>query len=239
MLAPVPECGYCEESFADEAAYVDHLADAHDADLSRIDRRRVEQHQADDGQSRAVLYGAAALVVVLLAGAVYVTVFAGGGGGDPSGLEAQSLPDRGDEALLQDVEEFPSQGRNHVSTGSQVDYSTTPPTSGPHYGSWTDPGYYTEAQPAGSLVHSLEHGYVVVYYDPAELTPEAEESLRTFAAAHDQQWRAVVVVPNEAIDSPYVLTAWQAMLRMDGYDAETVRAFLAEYLGRGPEHPVR
>lgn len=235
--AVVPECGYCDESFEDEAAYVDHLAEEHAGDLSRIDRRRVDQHQADDGQSRAVLYGAAALVVVLLAGAVYVTVFAGGD--DPSGPEAQPLPDRGDEALLQAVEEFPSQGRNHVSTGTQVDYSTTPPTSGPHYGSWTDPGYYTDAQPAGGLVHSLEHGYVVIYYDPAEITPEAEESLRTFAAAHDQQWQAVVVVPSDDIESPYVLTAWQAMLRMDGYDAETVRAFLAEYLGRGPEHPVR
>jgi hypothetical protein len=49
----------------------------------------------------------------------------------------------------------------------------------------------------------------------------------------------VIVVPSETIETPYVLTAWQAMLRMEEYDAETVRAFLAEYLGRGPEHPVR
>lgn len=235
----MPDCSYCDASFEDDAAYVDHLADAHESELSRIDRRRVEQHRSEGEQSKAVLYGAAAIVVLLLAGAVYVTVFAGGGGDGATGLETEPLPDRGDDALLQDVQEFPSEGRNHVATGTEVDYDTSPPTSGPHYGSWTDPGYYTEQPAAGHLVHSLEHGYVVIYYDPAAITPEAEESLRAFADAHDQRWQAVIVVPSETIETPYVLTAWRAMLQMEEYDAETVRAFLAEYLGRGPEHPVR
>jgi hypothetical protein len=49
------------------------------------------------------------------------------------------------------------------------------------------------------------------------------------------------VVPNPADDprAAYVLTAWRHRLTMDSYDEATVRAFLAEYLGRGPENPVR
>jgi hypothetical protein len=29
------------------------------------------------------------------------------------------------------------------------------------------------------------------------------------------------------------------MLNLDKYDPQVVRAFLAEYLGRGPENPIR
>ena len=235
----MPDCNYCDASFEDESAYVEHLGEAHDDELSRIDRRRVDAAATDDDRSRLLLYGALGVVVLLLAAAVYVSTLAGDDGAVP--VERQPLPDRGDEALLQDVERFPSEGRAHVDEGTPVEYDTRPPTSGPHYGRWADPGYYAEPVPAGNLVHSLEHGYVVIYYDPAALTPEAEESLRAFADAHGERWRAVVVVPNPAAEprSPYVLTAWRTMLRLEAYNPAAVRAFLAEYLGRGPENPVR
>lgn len=235
----MPDCTYCEESFETESAYLDHLAAAHDGELSRIDRRRVEQATAEGDRSRLVVYGAIAIVVVLLAAGVYVTTLSDGG--DSSSIESRPLPDSGDQSLLEGVERFPSEGRTHVDPGTQVDYSTSPPTSGPHYGDWTDAGYYEETPPAGNLVHSLEHGAVVIYYDPDALTPEAEESLQAFAQAHQDQWASVIVVPNpnEEPESPYVLTAWRTMLRMDEYDPQVVRAFLAEYLGRGPENPVR
>lgn len=241
----MPDCSYCGETFADDESYLDHLGDAHRDELSRIDRRRVQAAEADDGESRLVLYSAVAVLGVLLAAVLYVTFFQGGGGSpagaEPSGIESEPLPDRGDQSLLQDVQRYPSQGRDHVEPGTRVDYSTSPPTSGPHYADWTDAGYYEETPAAGNLVHSLEHGYVVIYYDPAALTPEAEASLRAFARNHDGRFRSVVVAPNPNDDpeSAYVLTAWRVMLRMDEYDPETVRAFIAEYLGRGPEHPVR
>lgn len=244
----MPDCTYCEETFPDDEAYLAHLGDAHRGELSRIDRRRVESFESGGGRPRAVLYGVVAVVVVLLAAAVYVTVFQGGDEGvtdwqsaEISGVESEPLPDRGDQSLLQDVEQFPSEGRSHVDPGTQVDYGTNPPTSGTHYPEWTDPGFYMETPESGYLVHSLEHGYVVIYYDPDALTPEAEASLRAFARNHRERFNAVVVAPNPNDDpeSAYVLTAWTVMLRTDDYDAEQVRAFIAEYKGRGPEHPVR
>ena len=235
----MPDCNYCDETFADDESYLAHLGDAHRDELSRIDRRRVETHEAGEGGSGMLVYGAVAVAVVLVAVAVYVFVLAGGGGDTP--IEAQALPDRGGDALLQGVQQFPSQGRDHVPAGTQVDYSTSPPTSGPHYGNPAEPGFYTQAPPAGNLVHSLEHGAVVIYYDPAGVTPEAEESLRAFAGNHQDPFAAVIVVPNPNDDpeAVYVLTAWRAMLRTGDYDPEQVRAFVAEFVGRGPEHPVR
>lgn len=243
----MPDCDYCGDSFDGEDAYLDHLAAEHVDELGPIDRRKVEERGGGAGDLLAnVPTGPLALVLVIgvsVALIAYVTFFVGGGGGsaNASGIEAEPLPPQGDDALLQDVEQFPSQGRNHVERGTDVNYSTMPPTSGPHYAGTVGAGFYEQTPQLGNLVHTLEHGAVVIYYDPAALTPEAEQSLKEWASVHTGTWQSVVVVPHpqENPDAPYVLTAWRHMLEMDQYDPEVVQAFLAEYLGRGPENPVR
>ena len=171
-------------------------------------------------------------------GAVAAVAGCLGGGG---GIESESLPENGDPSLLSDVERFPSEGTDHVQRGTEVEYETRPPTSGPHYGGVVEAGFYEEPQPAGDLVHTLEHGAVIAYYDPGALTDEAEESLTAWANNNTGTWRSFVAVPYRYDDpeTPYALTAWRHLLRLDEYDAEVVRAFCAEFLGRGPENPVR
>jgi hypothetical protein len=237
----MPECDYCGRSFDGEDEYLDHLAEVHADELGAIDRRRVENRDGDgeggtDWTRPALVVGG---VVVL--GAIYLVLFSGlfsGGGG---GIESQSLPDRGDQALLGGVQSYEDLSRSHVSAGTEVDYGTMPPVGGPHYDGTVSPQFYEDRQSLGALVHNLEHGHVVVYYDPAAATPEARESLRAFVRAHREPWAAVVVVPTplDQPESPYVLTAWGGKMAMEEYDADAVRAFLAEYLGRGPERPVR
>ncbi|WP_435062168.1 DUF3105 domain-containing protein [Halobaculum sp. EA56] len=181
---------------------------------------------------RRALAGLGAGAVGALAGCL------GGGGG---GIESEPLPEQGDPALLEGVKQFPSEGADHVRQGTDIEYDTQPPTSGPHYGTTVPAGFYTEPKPLGALVHTLEHGAVVAYYVPDALTDEAEESLRAFARNFTGTWRSFVAVPNPYDDpeAPYTLTAWRHLLRMEEYDAEVVRAFCAEFLGRGPENPVR
>lgn len=238
----MPDCDYCERAFDDEAEYAAHLRDEHGSELGPIDRRRTAQLDSD-GRDLPIGLVAIAVVGLVAVGVVaYVTLFAGGsGGGDVEGLEGEPLPEHGNESQSSDVQTYPSQGNEHVDSGTDVKYSTMPPTSGPHYGQAASAGYYTETPPLGQLVHSLEHGAVVIYYDPARSSPAANESLQKFAQEHTGTWQSVIVVPNpqENPESTYVLTAWQHMLRMNSYDKRTVRAFLAEYLGRGPENPVR
>jgi hypothetical protein len=238
----MPDCDYCEASFADEEEYLTHLETEHRGELGAIDRRRIEDRE-DEQQGLPTGPLVLGLILVIASIAVAYTVLAGGGGDgtDASGIESEPLPENGDPALLEDVEQHPSEGTEHVDRGTDVSYETTPPTSGPHYSSATSAGFYSEPQPEGELVHALEHGAVVIYYDEDALSEEAEQSLREWASAHTGTWQSVIVVPNpyDEVDSPYVLTAWRHSLRMTGYDAEVVRAFLAEYLGRGPENPVR
>ena len=161
-----------------------------------------------------------------------------GEGSDDGSGPPETLPESGDESYIQDVEQFESRGREHVN--EEVDYERIPPLSGPHHGGVVDAGYYEQPQSTEELVHSLEHGAVVVYYDPDAITEEARSDLRERANVHTGTWTSVIVAPSQDNpEAPYTLTAWRHRLRIDEYEPEAVTAFLAEYLGRGPENPVR
>lgn len=240
----MPDCDYCSVSFDDEDAYYEHLADEHAGELGAIDQRRVEQHTGggDDGDvptGPLILFGVIGLALAVV---VYVILFMGGsGGGEGANGDAASLPDQGDQAVISQVATEPSTGNAHVSSGTDINYDRIPPTSGTHYTATVQVGFYEQTQPLGSLVHSLEHGAVVVYYDPGQLSPAAESSLQSYTDSYTGTWASFIAVPNPNDDpeSAYVLTAWEKRLTMEQYDNSTVQAFTAEYLGRGPENPVR
>lgn len=56
-------------------------------------------------------------------------------------------------------------GRDHVPIGENVEYNSNPPTSGKHYEEWIRAGVYEEEKDDRNLVHSLEHGYVIMSYN--------------------------------------------------------------------------
>lgn len=56
-------------------------------------------------------------------------------------------------------------GRTHVDIGSKVEYNSNPPTSGPHYVNWVKAGFYDSTWDDRNLVHSLEHGYIIISYN--------------------------------------------------------------------------
>lgn len=61
-------------------------------------------------------------------------------------------------------------GREHHPQETNLTYTFNPPTSGDHYPNWITKGVYDTPRPDGNLVHSLEHGYVIVWYDCAVQT---------------------------------------------------------------------
>lgn len=58
-------------------------------------------------------------------------------------------------------------GREHKSREEleKVIYNSNPPTSGPHDPDWTRPGVYPVSQDKFKLIHSLEHGYIIIHYN--------------------------------------------------------------------------
>lgn len=72
-------------------------------------------------------------------------------------------------------------------------YPSAPPASGPHGGSTLPDGVYPSAPPIDAAIHSLEHGAVIVWYDPQAEGPEVDEVRRFFEAS--DEGTHVIVAP--------------------------------------------
>ena len=88
-------------------------------------------------------------------------------------------------------------------------------------------------QPPEKLVHSLEHGGVVIYYD--QPAPAVLATLKQWAKGHPGKWDGVIVTPLPGLGQGIVLTAWRKRLRLDQFDAARAQVFLDAFLGHGPE----
>ena len=83
-------------------------------------------------------------------------------------------------------EEVAEMGREHVTDIAGVEYNSNPPTSGPHFAVWAKSGVYDRLLSDGYLIHSLEHGYVVISYDCTKNLVPSAYFLVPNALAHDE-----------------------------------------------------
>ncbi len=146
-----------------------------------------------------------------------------------------TLAEQGTEAMRAQVVSEPSAGREHVS--GSIDYDHRFPLSGPHNPTWVEPGVYDARQPMEKLVHALEHGNIVIYYD--EPGAEVMGRLREWAGLYDNQWSGIVVTPAAGLGEQIVMSAWTKRLQLEEFTAAPAAAFIDAYRGRGPENPVR
>lgn len=90
---------------------------------------------------------------------------------DRRGYADQDLADIGAAAgECQDITTARADGaQQHVQPGTPVSYPEAPPAFGQHYDIWADfdTKFYTESDrpDLGELVHNLEHGYTLLWYD--------------------------------------------------------------------------
>ncbi|HEU4328986.1 MAG TPA: DUF3105 domain-containing protein [Roseiflexaceae bacterium] len=122
-------------------------------------------------------------------------------------------------------------------TEMHPDYNSNPPTSGWHYGSdWLQPQVYDQAQPDELMVHSLEHGMVVIHYREG-LEQATVAKLVDLTGRLNQQSECAVLVPRPAIrlDVPIAVTAWANLLELRAYDEQAITAFFVKHVGQAPE----
>jgi hypothetical protein len=122
----------------------------------------------------------------------------------------------------------------HVPADAQPTYNSNPPTSGPHTAQTAAWGLSTAELPDVALAHNLEHGGIILHYQPAldaaqvwQLTQLADDLRR-----HD---RKVILAPRTANDAPITATAWGRILKLQTVDEQALRDFFAAYINRGPE----
>ena len=176
----------------------------------------------------------------LIFGVVVVAALIGGGTywwfGRAAHTEFLNLANRG-HAALEQVENFLNLGRSHLRPGERHSYSSSTPTSGPHDPFPNPPGFYKSTQPPTRLVHSLEHGMIVLYYD--EPTPEVLAQIKSWASIYTGLWDGMVVTRLSGLGPNVIATAWRKKLEIQPFDAAAIAAFIDAYRGRGPEKTVR
>ncbi|MBI1801885.1 MAG: DUF3105 domain-containing protein, partial [Chloroflexi bacterium] len=76
------------------------------------------------------------------------------------------------------VVSVPSLGGTHVNPGERhAAYNSTPPTSGPHYGTPANWGKYEQGLAEETWIHNLEHGGIVALYNCPQGCPELVSKL--------------------------------------------------------------
>lgn len=124
-------------------------------------------------------------------------------------------------------------GRDHVAVGTAREYNSNPPTSGPHYAQWTKRGFYDQPVEDGYLIHSLEHGYVIVSYKCGGSCEELKMRLKNFY--EQSKKKRLIVVPRPNLDVRVALTAWNRILKLDEWNESQAEAFVRAFENRGPE----
>lgn len=129
---------------------------------------------------------------------------------------------------------FLSQGREHKEPGDTplYEYSTNPPTSGWHFVETLPAGFYDTPRLDGNILHSLEHGAIVLSYKSI-ISDEDKHILQAF---YENNKTKLIIVPRENMDTNFALTAWEYIDRFDVYDEVRVIDFIKDHLNRGPEN---
>jgi Protein of unknown function (DUF3105) len=110
-------------------------------------------------------------------------------------------------------------------------YSTNPPTSGPHDDFPVIAGIYDTPLDDEALVHSLEHGIVIVSYQPS-LAPAIVARLNALVGIYPDD---VILAPRPANDVPIALTSWGRLLKFTAYDEPAIQNFIDRNRAHGPE----
>jgi hypothetical protein len=209
--------------------------------LADKQRKRLAEQMKRDQQRKAarrsnVITIGIAVVIITFVALVVMNVREDNGGDAPPAPEGVSAAKAG----CDEIQEFPEEGRDHV-TG-EVDYKTSPPTSGDHAETPADAGFYPDPIPKETVVHNLEHGQIVIWYDP-NAPQELIDSLEKLADNANDPANAgggaapILAVPYDDMPAgkTYVMTAWQNSQACEAYSLEAINAFRTKFQGRGPE----
>lgn len=136
---------------------------------------------------------------------------------------------------LSEVQTFPAMGRNHLAEGDPLpDYNSSPATSGDHSPTAAQCGIYTSEIPDPVQVHNLEHGTVVIQYQPG-LDADQLQALQDYARTKRSH---ILLAPRADLEDPVVVTSWTRMLRLQSADIVTIEVYYEQFAFAGPEAGV-
>jgi hypothetical protein len=178
------------------------------------------------------------VAVAVLAALVAVIVFQGGDeppAANPP-VDAAALEAGRQAAGSEGVKTFAEAGRDHIDPGAQPDnWNSNPPTSGDHLANWLQPGVYDGEQDMRAMVHSLEHGYVLILHKG--IPKDDLDQLEEFAEERDGS--KLILAPYSGLERDGVaLAAWRNLETLQRVNMDVVQAFVNDYMVPGATKSV-
>lgn len=132
----------------------------------------------------------------------------------------------------------------HIDTGEQHDvYNSDPPTSGPHYAQPAQAGFYDEALPDEQLVHNLEHGYIVIWYNCTGLEETACDTLKAqirevmvqVGGVGISSTTKLIAVPRSSLPGVIAASSWGRLYEPESFRPDELLLFIKEFRNKAPE----
>ena len=128
-------------------------------------------------------------------------------------------------------EPLPTIEARHIPTGqSYTAYSTTPPTSGPHWAQPARCGIHDEELPDEQIVHNLEHAHVVISHNLPDMVDVEKLKQVVERLPGLSEWG--VMRPYSKIpEGSVAIMAWGVLDQFDGVNETRIRALFQTYAG--------
>ncbi len=143
-----------------------------------------------------------------------------------------------------DVVQLPPNPQQHIPEGTVPGPYSNPPAGGPHYPVTLKPGFYNESDlatlpkyPEGYLDHNLEHGYIIFWYNCANLSQAACDTLKSQIKGVMDQFPGgkLIAFPWKILPEPVAMTSWGRMLRFTSFDPALAAEFVRRNMNQAPE----
>lgn len=138
-----------------------------------------------------------------------------------------------DKGIQLEVIEEEALESHHVSSSNNLEYDSLTPTSGNHINQDAPYGFYPKGKELEILLHNLEYGDIVIYYND-NLEDEEKLHLKELSTL-TSGGSGILVVYNPDIESEIVATAWNKKMILDEFNESKISQFSFNHINQGPE----
>lgn len=169
-----------------------------------------------------------------------VACASGDSGEPPTPREQPSTPVGACKVVTQS---FMVPSARHVADCSALPETSSPPAGGDHYGTWAAFQNYSFPIPHGFLIHAMEHGAVVVYYNCPDGCENEVAEVQAWLDAQPEDplcvgeptLRRAVLTPDPTLEVRWAMSAWGETLRANCFDSQAFSSFYDAHYGHGLE----
>lgn len=189
---------------------------------SKPSTRQAQQRAAQEAQAkrkRYLLIGGGVVAILLVAAGIVAPSFM------PRTPTSTGSAACGNLLVLED------EGRGHLAPGeTPPTYKSNPPSSGTHNVSSYPAGIYDNNADISQMIHSLEHGYIILYYNGI-----SQNEINSLINIQRSDPFKVIVAPYPNMEQKVALVAWAHMQNCDGVNEAAIRSFVEQFRNQGPE----